>query len=263
MDASKPTTVTLESNTPFTDHRILKCKNYSLSFSGENAMFTSEQGTLYVNPEGGSVIMPEDNQCEINRVVFLGDFMASFYPNQPVLIRTLTGVFMFATEDHFRGYYTFGLHNNLLNANRGVVLKDDGQLYFVTPAREVVHYDLAAIVEDLKFKQDTWSLKLVRSATTKWEVDPKDICDDPKGGVYSLTNKGEVRRLPENKQALTVSQESNGSKIFFTGLAATEDYVCVAGYMKDNKHNAIQLLAPDLSKMLDGPIVAPASCTLL
>lgn len=263
MDSVKTVKVSLESDTTFADHRVMKCKNYSLSFSGENSMFTSEHGTLYVNPEGGSVIMPEDNECELNRVVFLDDYMASFYPNQPVLIRTLTGVYLFATEDHFRGYYTFGHNTNILNSSRGVVLKPDNQLYFVTSGNEVVHYDLAAIVQDLSNKQETWSIKNVVKATTKFNADSKDICDDPNGGIYSLTNKGEVKKLPENKHSLHIAEDSKGSHIFFTSIGATEDYVCVAGYMKDNKHNAIQLLAADLSKVLDGPIVAPATCKIL
>lgn len=255
--------VALISNTPFADHRAMKCRNYSISFSGENTMLTSENGTLFVNPEGGSVIFPEENQTEINRIVFLQDYIASFYPNQSVLIRTISGVFICATEDKFRGYYTFGLNNNLINSNRGAILKDDSQLYFVTAGAEVVHYDLAALIEDLRFKQDTWSIKNIKPATCKFAVDSKDICDDPNGGVYSMTNKGEIRKLPENTHSIVLKQNSQGSPIFFTALGATEDYVCVAGYMKDNKHNAIQLVAGDLSNETDGPVTAPAECTVL
>lgn len=262
MESKHPTKISLVSDTSFADHRIMRCRNYSISFTPENTVFTSDKGSLYVNAEGGSVVMPEDNECELNRVYFGDGYMASFYPNQPVLIRTVTGVYVFATADHFRGYYTYGHNTNILNSSRGVVLKEDDQLYFVSSSSEVVHYDLSAITEDLKFKQESWGLKNVREATARFAVDAKDICDDPKGGVYSLTNKGEVRRLPENKTSLTVKAESAGSHIFFTAIGATEDFVCVAGYMKDNKHNAIQLLTADLSKEIDGPIVAPASCRL-
>ena len=192
----------------------------------------------------------------------MDEYLVSFYPNQPAIIRTLTGIFICATEDHFRGYYTFGLNHNIHNSNRGVVLKEGDQLYFVSAGAEVVHYDLPAIIESLKFKQETWSIKNYVKATTKFVVDAKDICDDPQGGVYSLTSKGEVRRLPKNDASIVVKQDSQGSQIFFTALAATVDYVCIAGYMKDNKHNALQLLSSDLSKETDGPITAPAACTL-
>lgn len=263
MDSSKPFKITLESEAPFADHRVLQSKNYSLSFAGENTMFTSDHSTLYVNPEGGSVMLPEDNECEINRVVFMKDYIASFYPNQPVLIKTITGTFICATADHFRGYYTFGLHENLLNANRGVVLKNDNQLYFVTAGADVVHYDLAALIQDLRFKQETWSISNEVKATNHFPVDAKEICDDPNGVIYSLTSGGQVRRLPENKQSIVIPHDSHGSHIYFTSIAATEDYVCVGGYMKDSKHNAVQLIDANLTKVLDGPITTLTDCRLL
>lgn len=250
------------SDTDFADYRVMKCKNYSISFTQDYSMLTSEHGTLWVNPEGGSIIMPEENEREINRVIFMEDYVVSFYPNQAALIRTLTGVFICATEDHFRGFYTFGLNSNVDNASRGVVLKENNQLYFVTVGAQVAHYDLAAIVEELRFKQDTWSIKNVIKAVALHDLDSKDICDADGEGFYSMTSNGVVKLNP-CKAEITLKGEHQNSHIFFTTLAATKDYVCVAGYMKANKHNAIQLMTADLSKETDGPVTALAECKIL
>lgn len=253
--------VSIVSDTDFADHRIMRCKNYSISYTREFTMLTSEHGTLFVNPEGGSIIMPEDNERELNRVVFMDDYIVSFYPNQPAVVRTITGVYIFSTEDKFRGFYSFGLNTNVCNAGRGVVLKENNQLFFVTASAQVVHYDLPKIMEGLTFKQEIWSMNNIVQATTKFDVNPKDICDGPEDSVYSMSATGEVSLLP-GETKLVPNNEASGSKIFFTALAATRSYVCIAGYMKDNKHNSIQLLTADLTKETDGPITAPANSRL-
>lgn len=48
----------------FADHRVMRTQNYGICFTKEYTVFTSEKGTLYVNEEGGTVIMPEENECK-------------------------------------------------------------------------------------------------------------------------------------------------------------------------------------------------------
>lgn len=56
------TKISVISNESYADYRVLQCENYSISFVKDYAVFTSEHGSLYVNPEGGTVIMPEENE---------------------------------------------------------------------------------------------------------------------------------------------------------------------------------------------------------
>ena len=52
----------IEAVRDFADYRSHQCENYSVCFDQNHTMFTSKKGTLYVNPEGGSIIMPEENE---------------------------------------------------------------------------------------------------------------------------------------------------------------------------------------------------------
>lgn len=184
--------VSLISDENFADYRALKSQNYSISFTDEYSMFTSEKATLFVNPEGGTVLWPEENQTEIERVVFGKEYFVSFYPNQPALIRTLSGLFVCATEDTFKGYYTFGLESNVPNCNRSVVLKNDKDLYFLNTANEVCHYDLSVVLNDLKYKQDTWGIKNIHKVSKRFKLDLKDIAEGPGDKIYGVNSEGLV-----------------------------------------------------------------------
>lgn len=91
--------------------------------------------------------------------------MVSFYPNQPALVKTNTGIFICTTEDLFKGFYTFGLDSNIPNANRSAVIKNDKDLYFVNTSGDVCIYDLERILDNFKVAQDIWGLKNKVKAT--------------------------------------------------------------------------------------------------
>lgn len=176
---------------------------------------------------------------EIERLLFKNyEYIVSFYPNQPVLIKTNTGVFICATEDLFKGYYTFGLDSNVPNCNRGALIKNDKDLYFVNTQGDVCHYELEAIWDSLKTKQETWGLKNFVKPSKVLRLDAKDICEGPGDKIYSLTSSGHVKEISEGNE-FTVQHNLQESHIFFTAVAATEDYVCVSGYMTTNQHNVL------------------------
>ena len=185
--------------------------------------------------------------------------MCSFFPNQEVLIRTMTGLFLCCTEDKYMGYYSYGLDNNIYNANRGAILKYDKDLYFLNTHGEVVYYDIDEILDRLKFKSETWGIKNMQKRTFKFAQDCKDICDGPGDLLYALTSDGTIYNCPtkgrtERYPDINIAHELKGDKIYFTTIAATGDFVCVAGYMPDNQHNSIQLVRANLASTLDGPI---------
>lgn len=263
MSDNKPASqTTLVSIEPFTDYRALQCENYSISFTEHYTIFTQNKATLFINPEGGSVIFPEENDCELERVYFKDNqYFVSFFPNQAALIRTSTGLYMASTEDHFMGYYSFGFEDNVKNCNRSVVLLKDKDLYFVNTAGEVVKYDLEAILEDMRFKQDSWGIKTVHKRVQKFDIQAKDVVEGNTGVVYAFTAKGLVKTLDTDKSSeIKVEDSKDGERIHFTALAATKDYVCISGYLPDIQHNAIQLLKADLSEEIEGPLVTPSDC---
>ncbi len=184
--------------------------------------------------------------------------MVSFYPNQPALIKTNTGIFIAVTEDLFKGYYTYGLETNVPNCNRSAVLKNDKDLYFVNHKGDVVHYDLGTIILEHRTDQEKWGLNNVVKAWKVFNVNAKDINEGPGNTIYSLTATGVIRQLPEGPE-FTVSNQFEGTKIFFTGIAATDDYVVASGYMPNNQHNIVHLVKGDLSAELDGPIMTKAA----
>lgn len=187
--------------------------------------------------------------------------MVSFYPNQPALIKTNTGIFIAVTEDLFKGWYTYGLDGNVPNCNRSVILKNDKDLYFVNTQGDVVHYDLGAIIEDHRTDQQKWGLHNVVKSLRVFKVSAKDICEAPGDKLYSVSAVGVVKQLPEGGE-FTVSNMYLGKKIFFTGIAATEDYVMVSAYMPDNQHNVVHVLRADLSAEVDGPVMTVAASKL-
>ena len=65
MEETQTGKLSVASDETFADYRVLQCENYSLSFNKHYSMLTSNHGTLFINPEGGTVIMPEENESTV------------------------------------------------------------------------------------------------------------------------------------------------------------------------------------------------------
>ena len=85
------------------------------------------------------------------------------------------------------------------SANRGTILKNDKDLYYLNTEGDVCHYDLHQIVDDLRFKQETWSYKNVQKAKKRIPANAKEIADAYHDDFYTVTCTGSVVHYPDMK----------------------------------------------------------------